>query len=179
MSLRLLARQVSFLWWGKSPPFYSGEVFHFRDSKNSDLGCRVCRGSCYVRARSTGHFFTVRSLFNGKSSDKSKEKSRSISSSEKSKSRSSNRPSKSGRSKVKSRSITASPPLPPVPHLFPFSTVLRQFLVVRSWFARGSTPVYDSENTCLYLYKMGADKSGRFEHLPLTHHYALVVSQRT
>ena len=161
---------------GKFSLFIVGKYSLFRDSKNSDLGCRVCRGSCCVRARSTGHFFSVRSLFNVKSSDKSKEKSRSISSSEKSKSRSSNRPSKSGRSKVKSRSITASPPLQPVPHLFPFSTVLRQFLGVRSWFVRGSTPFCDSENTCLCRYKMEADRSGRFERLPLTRHHALVVS---
>ena len=135
---------------GKFSPFLECESIPFLGTpKTPLLWCRVCRGSCYVRARSTGHFFSVRSLFNGKSSDKSKEKS---------------------------SSITASPPLPPVPHLFPFSTVLRQFLVVRSWFARGSTPFCDSEDTCLSLYKMGADRSGRFEHLPLTRHYALVVS---
>ena len=134
------------------PLFYSGEVFLFRDSKNSDLGCRVCRGSCCVQQWSTGHFLSVRSLFNGKSSDKSK---------------------------VKSRSITASPPLPPVPHLFPFSTVFRQFLGVRSWFARGSTPFCDSENTCLSLHKMEADRSGRFEHLPLTRYHALTVCRLT
>ena len=165
---------------GKFSLFIVGKYSLFRDSKNSDLGCRVCRGSCCVRARSTGHFFSVRSLFDGKSSDKSKEKSRSIPSSEKSKSISSNRLSKSGISKSKSKtngdSFTASPPLPPVPHLFPFSTVLRQFLGVRSWFVRGSTPFCDSENTCLCRYKMEADRSGRFEHLPLTRHHALVVS---
>ena len=162
---------------GKISPFFIVGKYSFLGTpKTPLLWCSVCRSSCYVRARSTGHFFSVRSLFNGKSSDKSKEKSRSISSSEKSKSRSSNRPSKSGRSKVKSRSITASPPLQPVPHLFPFSTVLRQFLGVRSWFVRGSTPFCDSENTCLSLYKTEADRSGRFEHLPLTRHYALVVS---
>ena len=162
---------------GKISPFFIvGKYSILGTTKTPLLWCRVCRGSCCVRARSTGHFFSVRSLFDGKSSDKSKEKSRSIPSSEKSKSISSNRPSKSGRSKVKSRSITASPPLPPVPHLFPFSTVLRQFLVVRSWFARGSTPFCNSENTCLYRYKMGVDKSGRFEHLPLTRHHTLVVS---
>lgn len=136
--------------------------------------------SVLVQQWSTGHFFSVRSLFDGKSSDKSKEKSRSISSNEKSKSRSSNRLSKSGISKSKSKtngdSFTASPPLPPVPHPFPFSTVLRQFLVVRSWFARGSTPFCDSENTRLSQYKMGADSSGRLKHLPSLYHYALVVS---
>ena len=108
--------------------------------------------SVLVQQWSTGHFFSVRSLFNGKSSDKSKEKS---------------------------RSITASPPLPPVPHLFPFSTVLRQFLGVRSWFVRGSTPFCDSENTCLCRYKMEADRSGRFEHLPLTRYHALTVCRLT
>lgn len=111
-----------------------GKYSLFRDSKSSDLGCSVCRGSCYVRARSTGHFFSVRSLFNGKPSDKLKEKSRSIPSSEKSKSRSSNRPSKSGRSKEKSSSITASPPLQPVPVFDCSSTVSRGSLVVRPWF---------------------------------------------
>ena len=135
---------------GKIFPFFIVGKYSFLGTpKTPLLWCSVCRSSCYVRARSTGHFFSVRSLFNGKSSDKSKEKS---------------------------SSITASPPLPPVPHLFPFSTVLRQFLVVRSWFARGSTPFCNSENTCLYRYKMGVDKSGRFEHLPLTRHHALVVS---
>ena len=135
---------------GKISPFFIVGKYSFLGTpKTPLLWCSVCRSSCYVRARSTGHFFSVRSLFNGKSSDKSKEKS---------------------------SSITASPPLPPVPHLFPFSTVLRQFLVVRSWFARDSTPFCNSENTCLYRYKMGVDKSGRFEHLPLTRHHALVVS---
>ena len=164
---------------GKISPFFIvGKYSILGTPKTPLLWCRVCRGSCCVRARSTGHFFSVRSLFDGKSSDKSKEKSRSIPSSEKSKSISSNRLSKSGISKSKSRvaSFTASPPLPPVPHLFPFSTVLRQFLGVRSWFVRGSTPFCDSENTCLSLYKMEADRSGRFEHLPLTRHHALVVS---
>ena len=135
---------------GKISPFFIVGKYSFLGTpKTPLLWCSVCRSSCYVRARSTGHFFSVRSLFNGKSSDKSKEKS---------------------------SSITASPPLPPVPHLFPFSTVLRQFLGVRSWFVRGSTPFCNSENTCLYRYKMGVDKSGRFEHLPLTRHHALVVS---
>ena len=135
---------------GKIFPFFMvGKYSSFGTPKTPLLWCSVCRSSCYVRARSTGHFFSVRSLFNGKSSDKSKEKS---------------------------SSITASPPLPPVPHLFPFSTVLRLFLVVRSWFARGSTPFCNSENTCLSLYKTEADRSGRFEHLPLTRHHALVVS---
>lgn len=135
---------------GKISPFFIVGKYSFLGTpKTPLLWCSVCRSSCYVRARSTGHFFSVRSLFNGKSSDKLKEKS---------------------------SSITASPPLPPVPHLFPFSTVLRQFLGVRSWFVRGSTPFCNSENTCLSRYKMEAYKSGRFEHLPLTRHHALVVS---
>ena len=96
-----------------------------------------------------------------------------------SKSRSSNSPSKFGRSKEKSRSkevfFTASPPFQPVPHLFPFSTVLRQFLGVRSWFVRGSTAFFYCENTCLYPYRTEADRSNRFEHLPSTHHHALAV----
>ena len=141
--------------------FYGGENLPlFRVGKNYPLGTpkTPIYGVVFAGVRamsvlgsqwSTGHFFSVRSLFNGKSSDKSKEKS---------------------------RSITASPPLQPVPHLFPFSTVFRQFLGVRSWFVRGSTPFCDSENTCLCRYKMEADRSGRFEHLPLTRHYALVVS---
>ena len=134
---------------GKISPFFIVGKYSFLGTpKTPLLWCSVCRSSCYVRARSTGHFFSVRSLFNGKSSDKSKEKS---------------------------SSITASPPLPPVPHLFPFSTVLRQFLGVRSWFVRGSTPFCDSENTCLCRYKMEADRSGRFEHLPSTPHHALAV----
>ena len=166
---------------GKIFPFFIVGKYSFLGTpKTPLLWCSVCRSSCYVRARSTGHFFSVRSLFNGKSSDKSKERSRSIPSSEKSKSISSNRLSKSGISKSKSKSrgdsFTASPPLQPVPHLFPFSTVLRQFFGVRSWFVRGSTPFCDSENTCLCRYKMEADRSGRFEHLPLTRHHALVVS---
>ena len=130
---------------------------------------------CYFQQSSTGHFLSVRSLFDVGSSAKSKSKS----SPSNDKSRSSNRPSKSGRSKEKSRSITASPPLQPVPHLFPFSTVLRQFLGVRSWFVRGATPFCDFENTCLSRYRMGADKSGRFEHLPLTRYHALTVYRLT
>ena len=46
-----------------SPLFYSGEVFHFRDSKNSDFGCRVYRGSCCVRARFNNGQQAVFSLF--------------------------------------------------------------------------------------------------------------------
>ena len=157
MSLRLLRQVGIFFMVGKIfPLFMVGKYSLFRDSKNSAFVVQGLPGfvlcPCQIQQSSTGGFLTVRSLFNGKSSDKSKEKS---------------------------RSITASPPLQPVPHLFPFSTVLRQFLGVRSWFVRGSTPFCDSENTCLYRYKMGVDRSGRFEHLPQTRHHALVVSQRT
>ena len=56
MSLRLLRYVSVFFIVGKISPFYSGKELPFRDSKNSDLGCSVCRGSCCVRARSTGHF---------------------------------------------------------------------------------------------------------------------------
>ena len=159
------AMQVSFLQWGNSPLFIVGNYslqglrkLHFYGVGFS--GFVLC--PCYFQQSSTGHFLSVRSLFDVGSSAKSKSKS----SPSNDKSRSSNRPSMSGRSKEKSSSITASPPLPPVPHLFPFSTVLRQFLGVRSWFVRGSTPFCDSENTCLSRCRMGADSSSTQGHQP-------------
>ena len=116
-----------------SPFFYSGKLFPLGTPKTPLLWCSVCRSSCYVRARSTGHFFSVRSLFNGKSSDKSKEKiqiniiQQAV---------------KVWNLKVKikikgrffHRFTTASTCSPPVPVFDCSSTVSRGSLVVRPWF---------------------------------------------
>ena len=49
---------------GKISPFFIvGKYSLFRDSKNSDLGCSVCRGSCYVRARFSNGQQAIFSLF--------------------------------------------------------------------------------------------------------------------
>ena len=63
MSLRLLRYVSVFFIVGKISPFYSGKELPFRDYKNSDLGCSVCRGSCYVRARFNNGQQVIFSLF--------------------------------------------------------------------------------------------------------------------
>ena len=63
MSLRLLRYVSVFFIVGKISLFYSGKELPFRDSKNSDLGCSVCRGSCYVRARFNNGQQVIFSLF--------------------------------------------------------------------------------------------------------------------
>ena len=133
---------------GKFSPFYSGIVFPFLGTpKTPLLWCRVCRGSCYVRANFNNLQQVVFSLFPHSSTI-----DRQV-----------------NPIKVNHRFTTASTCSSPVHS----STVPRQFLGVRSWFARGSTPFCDSENTYLYPYKMGVDKSGRFEHLTLTRYHAV------